>query len=579
MSGIRSKTGTASGDQASAKVLSGAYESWLSNDDQNNMYAALVALRDPSQHKLAEATWGQSAADYQDTVQQLTKLRGLLTDRDELAQVAKLRSTLASYNGFSLQLRKQAVAGNVHKAVYIMTVANLAPSNALPVAFTKLRNELQASAADSQSAVRSSAKTGMWVVLILLALTAPLLLLLVVTTIRSIVSRVGVIVSHLKSLVDHEATDLQTSLQRLADGDLTYETTPVTPEIENVTTDELGQIAGAVNAIRDRTVGSVEAYNQTRESLRGMIGRVAETAESVGSSSQEMAATSQEAGRATGEIAHAVESIAQGAEQQVRVVANAQQTAQEVSRAVTEAAENAQFTAELAQEARSVAEEGVSAAEQASSAMHAVRDSSATVTEAIQQLASQSDQIGQIVQTITGIAEQTNLLALNAAIEAARAGEQGKGFAVVAEEVRKLAEESQKAAQKIGELISAIQGETTKTVAVVEDSARRTEDGAVVVERTRDAFQRIGGAVEDMSSRIGQIAATSQQIASSAANMQEHITEVAAVADDSSASTEEVSASAEQTSASAQQIAASAQELATNAERLTQLVSHFKTVE
>ena len=65
-------------------------------------------------------------------------------------------------------------------------------------------------------------------------------------------------------------------------------------------------------------------------------------------------------------------------------------------------------------------------------------------------LAEKSEEIGAIVGTITGIADQTNLLALNAAIEAARAGEQGRGFAVVAEEVRKLAEESQKAAGEIG---------------------------------------------------------------------------------------------------------------------------------
>ena len=64
-------------------------------------------------------------------------------------------------------------------------------------------------------------------------------------------------------------------------------------------------------------------------------------------------------------------------------------------------------------------------------------------------LGARSEQIGGIVETITGIAEQTNLLALNAAIEAARAGEQGRGFAVVAEEVRKLAEESQRAAASI----------------------------------------------------------------------------------------------------------------------------------
>ena len=81
--------------------------------------------------------------------------------------------------------------------------------------------------------------------------------------------------------------------------------------------------------------------------------------------------------------------------------------------------------------------------------MNLVRESSGQVSDAIGALAAKSEQIGGIVETITGIADQTNLLALNAAIEAARAGEQGRGFAVVAEEVRKLAEESQQAAATI----------------------------------------------------------------------------------------------------------------------------------
>ena len=75
--------------------------------------------------------------------------------------------------------------------------------------------------------------------------------------------------------------------------------------------------------------------------------------------------------------------------------------------------------------------------------MHAVRESATEAAARSATLGAKSEQIGGIVDTITGLAEQTNLLALNAAIEAARAGEQGKGFAVVAEEVRKLAEESQ----------------------------------------------------------------------------------------------------------------------------------------
>jgi methyl-accepting chemotaxis protein len=171
-----------------------------------------------------------------------------------------------------------------------------------------------------------------------------------------------------------------------------------------------------------------------------------------------------------------------------------------------------------------------------------VRDSSDEVSTAIRDLAEKSEQIGQIVETITGIAEQTNLLALNAAIEAARAGEQGRGFAVVAEEVRKLAEEAQSAAQEISQLIGAIQGQTHRAVEIVEDGVRRTQDGAAVVEQTREAFQKIDASVENMTARVEQIAAVSQQIAAGADSMQSHIAEVAAVAQQSSASTEEVSA-------------------------------------
>ena len=83
---------------------------------------------------------------------------------------------------------------------------------------------------------------------------------------------------------------------------------------------------------------------------------------------------------------------------------------------------------------------------------------------AIVELGRHSEDIQQIVGTITAISEQTNLLALNAAIEAARAGEHGRGFAVVAEEVRKLAEQSRTAAEQVAELISLSTSFTKKAV-------------------------------------------------------------------------------------------------------------------
>ena len=180
----------------------------------------------------------------------------------------------------------------------------------------------------------------------------------------------------------------------------------------------------------------------------------------------------------------------------------------------------------------------------------------------MEDLAAKSARIGGIVTTITGLAEQTNLLALNAAIEAARAGEQGKGFAVVAEEVRKLAEESQGAAGEISTLIGEIQAETENVVGVVAEGGRRTADGVATVEQTREAFEAIGAAVENVTERVGEIATAVHQISAEARRAESDIAEVAAVAEQSSASAEQVSASTQQTSASTQEIASNAQELA-----------------
>jgi methyl-accepting chemotaxis protein len=310
--------------------------------------------------------------------------------------------------------------------------------------------------------------------------------------------------------------------------------------------------------------------------LRTVIGQVSGSAGQVSSASEQMSATSEESGRATGEIAHAIGEIASGAERQVQMVEQAKLAAEEVGRSVSEAADSAQRTAAVAHQAQELAHSGVAAAEQANAAMSSVRESSAQASETIHALAGKSEQIGQIVATITAIAEQTNLLALNAAIEAARAGDQGRGFAVVAEEVRKLAEESQHAAQEISQLVAAIQGETSRAVDVVAESARRSEDGTVVVEQTREAFLQIGTSVQDIVSRVEEIASAAQHVAVSAQTVQDAITEVANVAEESSAATEQVSASTEETSASAEQIAASAQELSGNAQELNQLVAQFK---
>ena len=165
--------------------------------------------------------------------------------------------------------------------------------------------------------------------------------------------------------------------------------------------------------------------------------------------------------------------MARSAESQVRMIEEARLVAEK--------------TAEAASESRRSANEGTQAAAEVTETMDAIAKSSSAVSETMNRLVSKSEQIGGIVETINGIAGQTDMLALNAAIEAARAGEHGRGFAVVAEEVRRLAERSQRAAGEIRTIIEEIHDETESAVNVVSKGAERTREGAAVVERARNS--------------------------------------------------------------------------------------------
>jgi methyl-accepting chemotaxis protein len=468
------------------------------------------------------------------------------------------------------------VDGGRPAAAYDFANVRVTPiGNRITTAFAQLQRLKLQQAAAADASARDRYRSARTTVLGLLALALVLGGAMATLITRGVRRNVRQILSRLTSLSEHDTRSLQAGLGRVAEGDLTVDVTPQTTPIASWSEDELGDVARAVNTVRENTAASMDAYNVTRDALSSMIGQVAGTAGTVSSASQQMASTSEEAGRAVGEIASAIGEVAEGSQRQVMGIDDARRLTDGVVEATGRSAQDAARTAQVADEARDIAREGAEAVSQATEAMASVRSASAEATNAIRQLGDKSQEIGGIVDTIGGIAEQTNLLALNAAIEAARAGDQGRGFAVVADEVRKLAEESQQAAASISSLIREIQAETGRAVTVVEDGAARTAQGAATVERARDAFERIGGSVDDVTARISQIAAGVQEIAASSAETGRRISEIAAVAEQSSASAQEVSASTEQTSASTQQIAASAQELARSAGDLEALVGQF----
>ncbi|MBQ7722794.1 MAG: hypothetical protein IJT57_00575 [Selenomonadaceae bacterium] len=201
-----------------------------------------------------------------------------------------------------------------------------------------------------------------------------------------------------------------------------------------------------------------------------------------------------------------------------------------------------------------------------------VNDSALTVDK----LGKRSQEIGQIVEAISGIAEQTNLLALNAAIEAARAGEHGRGFAVVSEEVRKLAEESQEAAQKIGTLIGDIQSDTTDAVDSMQKGNAAVRDGTRSVEKLRSTFDSIRDASNNVQKEATNMVSELKEVEKLTYTIRDRSEKILDKGVQVSKEMESVSAAAEQQSASAEEISSAADELARLAQDLQNSLQRFQ---
>jgi methyl-accepting chemotaxis protein len=383
---------------------------------------------------------------------------------------------------------------------------------------------------------------------------------------RSPKDRLGTAIARMRAQIEQLLRQIQSSAENVANS--SNDMAATSKELVS-TSEELVTTSDALVATSEELVGTSDELVSTSEEIVSTSDAMASTSRQLVATAQAMSAGADETGRAIGEVARAIEDIAHGAERQARSMEIARGLTEEMVGLAESSVDTAREAASLTTAAKAAADDGVGAVSRASEAMQLVRSTSAEAREAIRELGSKSEKVGGIIETITGIAQQTNLLALNAAIEAARAGEQGRGFAVVAEEVRKLAEESQEAAQSIADLITAIQTDTQRTIALVEDGAEATNGGVETVEAAQAAFVRIGDAVTDVTTRTDEIIAAIERVSEAAEKVQAEIGESAAAAEQASAATQQVSASTQQVSASAEEASASTQEVSASTEQVS----------
>ena len=234
----------------------------------------------------------------------------------------------------------------------------------------------------------------------------------------------------------------------------------------------------------------------------------------------------------------------------------------EMTATVQEVARNAEEASQAAAAADGEAREGDKVVNEAIAQIERLASEVVRSTEAMSVLQQESDKIGSVMDVIKAVAEQTNLLALNAAIEAARAGEAGRGFAVVADEVRGLAQRTQKSTEEIEGLVAGLQNGTQQVSAVMNNS-RALTDSSVALTR------KAGASLENITRTVSNIQSMNQQIAAAAEQQ-------SAVAEEISRSIINVRDVSEQTAAASDETAASSVELARLGGQLQMMVSHFR---
>ena len=167
---------------------------------------------------------------------------------------------------------------------------------------------------------------------------------------------------------------------------------------------------------------------------------------------------------------------------------------------------------DLANQVNQLSKENQDKMNSATESMEQIHRSTNECKEIVWKLGEESKEILGIIQVITGISQQTNILALNATIEAARAGEHGKGFAVVAEEIQKLAEQTRKAVDNIGTIVTASVEDTGRAVKVMEQSAELTETGMESMREVGSSTASITSSNEKMTKQIVEMDHTVENI-------------------------------------------------------------------
>ena len=360
-------------------------------------------------------------------------------------------------------------------------------------------------------------------------------------------------------LAGHISASLQAVTRRAGDvaaGDLSGKDLAIEGQ------DEIGQLTNSFNGMQGK--------------LRHLVSTSITSADQVASAAEELTANEAQCAEAAQQITASLAIVAEAAKGQQQHVEKTSAAIQEISASTQEVSATVENLAQEAAAAAKTAEDGGAAVREAVHKIQDAAQNSEAVKQTMTHLEEGSKKIAEIVGVITAIADQTNLLALNAAIEAARAGEAGRGFAVVAEEVRKLAEDSAKAAGNIGELIAENERSMVQALATTNSAGSVLLDGANSVDAAGRQFSQIVASIENLATEMQEISRAVDETAKGSQSIVDSAAQIDTATQHINSEIQQVTAAMEEQTSSMDEVASAGRELAQLAEQLSARVHEFK---
>ncbi|MEG4505368.1 methyl-accepting chemotaxis protein [Microcoleus sp. F6_B4] len=267
----------------------------------------------------------------------------------------------------------------------------------------------------------------------------------------------------------------------------------------------VGMILGPVTAIILGIFLSIKIAKPIDKALKSIVNMIVSSSSQIAATVEQQERIVNQQATAVNETTSTMDELGASSRQSAEQAESALDNARQVLNLAEEGATGARQVLNLAEEgatgARQVlnqAEDGNKVVEKSLEGMSELREKVAAIAAQIMRLSEQTTQIGSITGTVTDLANQTNMLALNASVEAVRAGEHGKGFGVVANEIRRLADQSKKSAEKINTIVTDIQNAINSTVIATDEGTKTVKEGIKLSQDTAQAFKEVTQSINDI---------------------------------------------------------------------------------